>query len=123
MNIIYPMSPVMIKRFIDGIDDRIYRICGTSISFNLINDARTESQHIMIDIRSSKDNNLICRVHISNRDKCDNAFMIEPVNPINNLFEQPINIGSLYSINISNRIFKEVQDLTIKWFKVREDGE
>ena len=119
---IYTMSPVMMKRFIDSIDDRIYRINGTSVSFNLINDTRTEVQYIMLDIRSSKDGNLICRVHISNRDKCDNAFMIEPINPTTNLFEPPINIGSLYSVNIANRIFKEIQDCTIKWFKVREDG-
>ena len=122
MNVL-SMSPIMMKRFIDSIDDRIYRINGTSLSFNLINDARNDTQYIMIDIRSSKDSNLICRVHISNKDNCNNAFMIEPINPITNLFEGPINIGSLYSVNIANQIFKQVQEYTIKWFKIKEDGE
>lgn len=119
---VYSMSPVMMKRFIDGIDDRMYRINGTSVSFNLINDSRNNTQYIMIDIRSSKDGNLICRIHISNRDKCDNAFMIEHINPITNLFCAPTNIGSLYNVNIANKIFKEVQNHVIEWFKIKEDG-
>jgi hypothetical protein len=116
------MYSVMMKRFIDSIDDRIYRIDGTTVSFNLIDDMRTEIQHIMIDIRSSKDGNLICRVHISSKDNCSNAFMIESINPITNLFEKPIIIGCLYSVNIANRIFKEVQNYTTEWFKIKDDG-
>lgn len=121
MNII-PISPIVTRRFIDSIDDRIYRIAGTSVSFSVINDKNSDIQYIMIDIRSSKDDNLICRINISNKDKCDNAFTIDRVNPNNDLFDKPINIGSLYTTEVANRVFKEVQNHTIEWFKIKEDG-
>ena len=118
MNIV-SMSPIMMKRFIDGIDSRIYRISGTSISFNLIDDTRTETQYITIGISSSIDNGLICRIHVGD----NNTIMIESINPITNLFEEPIYIGSLCDANIANRIFNKVQEYVMNWFKVKEDGQ
>lgn len=117
------LSSILMKRFIDAIDDRIYRISGTSVSYNLINDRESESQRIMIDLRSVVDGNLICRICINDKDKCSDAFIIERVNPNNNLFGMPISIGCLYSIDIADRIFKEIQTHIIEWFKIKEDGE
>lgn len=110
------IHPFIMIRFADAIDNRIYRrLYGVNVSYNLSeNDSH---QELMINIRSNIDGLLISRITIRSIQKCSNAITIEHMDHKNGLIKSTINIGSLYSAGIADRIFNEIQSNAREWFK------
>lgn len=112
------LDPELMKRFIYGIDNRIFRIKGINTEWRLSYDEPSNDQSIIIDLIDEINRNAVCRVYVLN-DKERLSFTIWKAYP--NL-KRCATIGVLYSSAVPDRIFNDVQNIIREYFRNKRDG-